>query len=455
MKDALLTEDALFSDGDSRIHKVYLWLAFPLILGCYLLIEHRHNASVSVEAVTGVRYDGSENASADRSDDLNAGSSTGRFLLVGFGCIGLALPGGGKLRWRSLLLWSIAAYSFWTFSSLVWSVEREYTLFKLAVLFVFLFAAFGIARQLSLEEIGRVYVLICVTLVVIGVLTEISLGTFTVVGDYRFTGTKHPNSQAAYGAFACLGAFLFSKKSRLLAMSLFAIGLACILLTKSRTSLAGMVMGLIVIQGLRARGKQRLMLIAGGLVSLSFVSLFASLLGGQFTSKLGSAAAMGRTDDVTSLTGRLPLWEELLDTAAESPIIGHGYLAYWTPENIEYLGDLFNWEIPHGHNMYVDVLMDGGVIGLLLFLGMYLAGFTSILRHYSNTRDPAAALVVGYMVFAMINGMGESFFRLCMFPNFVLMTQLFRFGWHGESKRETEAVNAESRNIRGFGGGVT
>ena len=73
---------------------------------------------------------------------------------------------------------------------------------------------------------------------------------------------------------------------------------------------------------------------------------------------------MGRSEDMTTLTGRVPLWDELLHEVGKRPLWGHGYLAFWDAEQVEYLSDLLKWEIPHGHNMYIDVLIDGGIVAL-------------------------------------------------------------------------------------------
>jgi hypothetical protein len=91
-------------------------------------------------------------------------------------------------------------------------------------------------------------------------------------------------------------------------------------------------------------------------------------LGSQATSKAGEIASMGRGEDMTTLTGRIPLWEMLLEAIADSPIVGHGYLAYWDDEQVEYLSSTLRWEIPHGHNMYLVLTLDGGLIALALFM---------------------------------------------------------------------------------------
>ena len=418
--------------SEPSTRRLFVWCVLPVVVISYYVIDHNFVASTMIVEATGLRFDGSQNLTADRSEGINLDSGSGRLLLALFGAVGLFLPAGKSLRAVSPIFWAIFTYTSWIAVSIFWSVEPEYTFSKLAVVVVFFIAAFGIARQVSLRELGRIFTLACVGYILFGVMAEIWLGTFLRNENYRFTGTCHPNTQAAYGAIACLGAGLFAKNGKFLSVPsllVLSVGVVCLLLTKSRTSLAAMLLGLTAMHGLRLQGQKRIVLVAGAISTLAMGILLVSMLGGQAKNRLGDTAAMGRSDDLTSLTGRLPLWEELLDTIEESPLIGHGYLAYWTPEQVEYLGDVFKWEIPHGHNMYLDVLMDGGIIGLSLFIVMLVTGLFVCGWHFGATSDDGAAFVFGLICFALVHGIGESFFKMYMAPSFILMTCLLRFAW--------------------------
>ncbi len=419
--------------------KMYIWMAIPMLVGAFYVIDHSFYASTSIEEVTGVRFDGTENRTADRTSQVNADTGTARLVLAAFGLVGLSLPNSKRLRWSAMILWAIVLYMFWLCCTIFWSDSPAYSMQKLAVVFVFLVASAGVSRQMTLRQLGQTFALVCIAFICLGILAELSLGTFMAVNDYRFTGTCHPNTQAAYGSIACLGATLFTKKDGRFsskACIIFGIGTICLLMTKSRTSLVAMAFGVIAMQGIRFRGRQRLVLVTGAIGALASATLVLSLVGGQMQSRMGTAAAMGRTDDISSLTGRLPLWEELVDTIGERPIVGHGYLAFWTPEQVEYLGDLFKWEVPHGHNMYLDVLIDCGMIGLLLFLLVFLVGAQTAARHFRLTGDAGATFVFGLICFALVHGIGESFFKQYSAPNFVLLTVVLRFAWLRVGERD-------------------
>jgi O-antigen ligase len=77
--------------------------------------------------------------------------------------------------------------------------------------------------------------------------------------------------------------------------------------------------------------------------------------------------AVGR--DIT-LTGRTELWDLSLGKIFEHPLLGYGYTGFWRyfeGESAELLLAL-NWEIPHSHNGLIDLTLDLGLVGLLLFL---------------------------------------------------------------------------------------
>jgi O-antigen ligase len=146
--------------------------------------------------------------------------------------------------------------------------------------------------------------------------------------------------------------------------------------------------------------------------------------------------AMGRTEDVSSLTGRLPLWEELLRSIGDRPFVGHGYLAFWEKEKIDYLSALLKWEIPHGHNMYLDVLLDGGYIGLALFLLIFVVSLYVTFRRVIVNYDRDVSIVFGLLVFALVHGFAESLFKLPTFLSFMLVTLLMRTALTDASVRQ-------------------
>ena len=175
------------------------------------------------------------------------------------------------------------------------------------------------------------------------------------------------------------------------------------------------------------------------------------MLSAQSVGQLGNIVAMGRTDDVSSLTGRLPLWEELLTWIYKSPMLGYGYLAFWDAKRVEYLSETFSWEIPHGHNMYLDITIDVGIIGAILFVSMLICALVATARLYTRTGKVEYAIVAGIFVCAMINGAGESLFKLPGFPLFVLVSTFIALMHEPDESKDVAAGFVRNSNRRVVG----
>jgi O-antigen ligase len=94
----------------------------------------------------------------------------------------------------------------------------------------------------------------------------------------------------------------------------------------------------------------------------------------------------------STLTGRTGLWTYLIDMWMQNPIFGIGP-AYFS--NINEIG------FAHAHNIFLQALIDGGLLGLL---GLLVYVFTLIaigLRNASNSNSLSISLVVLMVIFSM------------------------------------------------------
>lgn len=81
---------------------------------------------------------------------------------------------------------------------------------------------------------------------------------------------------------------------------------------------------------------------------------------------------LGRSSD---LTGRERIWASVIARAMERPFAGWGYASPWIAGDPHF----DRWIIDHGqtvmqaHNMWVDLFMQLGIVGIVLMAGVYLA----------------------------------------------------------------------------------
>lgn len=77
-------------------------------------------------------------------------------------------------------------------------------------------------------------------------------------------------------------------------------------------------------------------------------------------------ALVGRSED---LTGRLDIWAAVIDLAVQRPVLGWGWVSYWAPW-VEPFNDLVvikGVTYLQAHNAWLDVLMQLGWLGLVVF----------------------------------------------------------------------------------------
>ncbi len=88
---------------------------------------------------------------------------------------------------------------------------------------------------------------------------------------------------------------------------------------------------------------------------------------------------VGLDKQLSTVSGRAPFWRATIDsTLDQAPLLGSGWGAVWAhpwalaPPN-DVAGDIYaraGYPLPHGHNFFVDVLPELGLLGVLLVLAM-------------------------------------------------------------------------------------
>jgi exopolysaccharide production protein ExoQ len=79
----------------------------------------------------------------------------------------------------------------------------------------------------------------------------------------------------------------------------------------------------------------------------------------------------------TTIEGRGVLWGQLLHFGT-NPLFGVGFETFWMGDNLVKLHEGRPWQPNEAHNGYIEIYLDGGIIGLLLLAGVVLAAFRKI-----------------------------------------------------------------------------
>ncbi len=105
----------------------------------------------------------------------------------------------------------------------------------------------------------------------------------------------------------------------------------------------------------------------------------------------------------TTLSGRIPLWQLVWPSVLDRPWLGYGYVSFWDPEArrvVEIARDPTLRFTPfYSHNGLIETLLNVGVVGVLLFVGVVIRIFASVVSTLQRT--PGNILIVPFVVYAV------------------------------------------------------
>jgi O-antigen ligase len=402
--------------------------AAALMVAAFWFVGHSLVESRVIAEEQALGPDRAENRVAAQQAETTTSSAVGYFLLGGAGVALFATAPMRDLRWRPGLLLACGVFVAWSFLTILWSVDPMQSFRKLVIFSLMLCAAFGAASRFELDDLIWALLLALTVIVGVGVLAEAALGTLRPWrSDYRFCGTVHPNDQGLQCALLALCAALAepaNPRQRWWLRALMVLAMGGLWFTKSRTTLAAFLLAAAVGLILRARGMQRWLVLSTCLTLLCVGGIAASFVSVAAVGETANVAAMGRTKDVNSLTGRLPLWEELMKAAQHRPWLGYGHGGFWHSENTLKYSEIFSWHIPHGHNAYLDLVLNIGLIGLALYLVWFISGGVAAAMRYERYRKNGDLFAVCLCVFAAVHGVSESKFPGAGIGALALLTAL-------------------------------
>jgi len=270
----------------------------------------------------------------------------------------------------------------------------------------------------------------------LGIAAEAALGTFRPFSaDYRFGGTVHPNAQGVYCAALCLAAATHVGRSRrqtALALSVFALSAVLLLMTRSRTPCAALAVALTTVVLMRSSPRQRLLAAVGGTWAVVTAAMVCSLCSTARERQLTSLALLGRTEQAASLSGRIPLWTELLHYVGERPLWGYGYDSFWTPEHIADVSEAAQWATCSAHSAYLEVVLSAGLIGSAILFSAVGLGLCRLGARYLATKQGGCEFLFGLLVFRSVTGVLESGFLQPAFVPFIAGCGLLHVVFHKE-----------------------
>ncbi len=406
---------------------------FTVLVILLLRIEHRCNPEVSSALwvptifliLCGSKPLGRwfETAIISAAESDETGSPLDRMALSILIMLALFIIHKRKIKWSRILkdnFWLTLLFLYLG-ASILWS-DFPFVSFKR---WIRLFGAIPIAMVVAsersplnaLESVFRrcAYVLVPFSLVLIKYFPDLGVAYVSWSGVKMWVGvTTQKNGLGvicALSAFLITWAFhrewragaLFKTRSRVFADGLV-LAIAVFLLQGFQGSYAATATGILVI-GIgsllflyRKKNVRRMATFLVLMVALVLLCL-------PFADSLAPAVTSAFQRD-SSFTGRTDIWRAVLEVASDNPLLGVGYGGYWGLEDVTIYSTL---GVRESHSGYLDVYLEVGMVGIVLFSAFLLAYYRKALRELNHAYD-WGLFGICLLIMSLIHGFTESSF---------------------------------------------
>jgi O-antigen ligase len=269
---------------------------------------------------------------------------------------------------------------------------------------------------------------------------------FELAGSWR--GISYQKN--GLGQLAAVGAILWahvcvtgSSTRPRLAYAGLGLSFLLIILSRSSTSLALSiisigVMVLVLRPPVRFNGRGGQIWLGFGVVVLASMLLYLMFIGTLSYDAIATPVASIFGKDAT-FSGRTLIWTELFSQIGKHPLLGIGFNSFWgaspdspSAETIRRL----QWRAPSGHNGYIDMINEIGLIGFVIFIGFLVFHFGALKRLAKFDR-PAYGLHLTLIVYVILANLTETgWFHpillthvIAMYSSAEISRRLFEYQW--------------------------
>jgi O-antigen ligase len=368
------------------------------------------------------------------------GSAFSRTMWLALLALGVAVPlarSGSALKLLRrvnpylLLFFALAA------ASALWSIDSGVTVRRVvrALTIALDFLAFVLiaGKTASFQSVLRpVYTFVLAGSILFALAEPrlaIEQGTqFELLGAWRGLTTQKNGlgSLAAVGLILWLHAGLSKERNWLVALSGATVSAICLVHSRSSTSLMAAIFGsVLLLMLLRSpTGLRRYLPYLIGLFVCALLIYSLAVLNLVPGSGMLLSPITALTGKDMTFSGRTAIWDIINENIAQHRLLGSGYGAYWnqTPgsPSLAMLQRLYFYPT-EGHNGYLDVINDLGIVGGLCLLGYLLTYLRQGLLIFRTQRSQGA-LFLTLLLAQMVANLSESRWFNTLSPEFVMFT---------------------------------
>lgn len=269
----------------------------------------------------------------------------------------------------------------WSFVSVFWSLNPHRTLVEFLQLISYALAFLLVIQldQFNIFKLGRIIAINGVLIALFGI------SMYLFINPARIQGTfTNPNPFGIYLAmiFCYMWGYFLREPNRWLIISSLLI-LTSLALTGSRGSFISLAISLpLLFLGMNRKQQivgigRTVLTIVSSLLLTNLVMFAAPLLQQRFPQReLFQFLTRPESIIATSGAGRLAFWKVALKLVASNPFIGYGLGTHYLAYPMQYTGN--QWYSRFTHNHYLQIAVELGIIGLVLFSGFLLTGLKAV-----------------------------------------------------------------------------
>lgn len=350
----------------------------------------------------------------------------------------------GRLMLRGGL---VNAFVLLALASALWSIDPQVTLRRcVALAATILFAYFAVAR-FELDRLIRLLalamlinalgsIIVSLALPRVGVATPSHPGAWNGVFGHKNTlgwmmilmsicfqwllvNDREQRGQAVFGLVVCLGVTSMTQS----VTAFVGIGIAALLRLSLSVSRVPPLPRLWLLYGLGMLG-------VGG--SLGMVTFWTEIM-----------TALNRDP---TLSGRVPLWSELIGLIFQNPFLGAGYNAFWLDWNpdVQALWQIIGWQPPDAHNGILDLAVQLGVIGAALGVAPMLLSIARSVTAHLDRSLPGADFIFVFATSLLIGNLDETMLYRSGDIQCTLMVLCYLAlqKWRGQTERPSPPLHA-------------
>ncbi|MDB6103725.1 MAG: O-antigen ligase [Gammaproteobacteria bacterium] len=368
------------------------------------------------------------------------GTALSKFLWLSLLGCGIAIALARKTQVKKLLRTMnpyLLGFYLLIAASIFWSIEPGITVKRLVTASTILVDAIALAvaswRPTRFQSVLRPVLTALLLASIVLVMMEPTLAieqsnALELVGAWHgLTAQKNAfGSLSAIAFLLWLHGYLTKETPNWLAILGAAIAAVCLLNSRSSTSIMATAFAAILMlmmlrspPGLRRYLPYLIAIFVSALLVYSLAVL--NLLPGSGTLLSPITAITGK--DLT-FSGRTAIWAIMNEHIAQRPLLGSGYGAYWVQKpdspSMAMLQRLYFYPT-EGHNGYLDVIDDLGMVGGFCLFGYLIVFLRQGLRLFKLMR-PQGTLYLTLLFIQLIGNLSESRWFNSLDFNFVIMT---------------------------------